>query len=140
MKNKKNQKYFQENNIKYKDLGPYTYDSEDDYPTYIIPAAEEVSKNKNSLGIIIGGSGQGEAIAANKVKGIRAVVLNSFNKNIIALSKQHNNANMISLGARFLSEKEAIRAVYLWLKTPFSGEMRHMRRIKKISDYEKKEN
>ena len=128
--------YFKKNNIAFKDLGPYKFNENDDYPDYIIPTAKKVSENKDSLGIIIGGSGQGEAIAANKVKGIRAVVLYSFNKNIIKLSKEHNNANILSLGARFLSEKQAIDSIKLWLETKFSNEERHIRRLKKIKDFE----
>ncbi len=121
----------------YKDFGPYNLDKQDDYPDFIIPAAKKVSQDKNSLGIIIGGSGQGEAITANKLKGIRAVVLYSYNQDIIKLSKEHNNSNVLSLGARFLNDKEAIKAVSLWLKTPFSEEERHKRRLKKIEDFEK---
>jgi len=131
-------RYFNKNNIKYNDLGLHSYNSKDDYPDYIIPAARKVSQDKNSLGIIVGGSGQGEAIAANKVKGIRAAVLYSYNENIVKLSREHNNSNVLSLGARFLNKKEAIKAVSLWLKTSFSEEERHKRRLKKIEDFENK--
>jgi len=131
-------RYFNKNNIKYNDLGLHKLDKQDDYPDYIIPAARKVSQDKNSLGIIVGGSGQGEAIAANKVKGIRAAVLYSYNENIVKLSREHNNSNVLSLGARFLNKKEAIKAVSLWLKTSFSEEERHKRRLKKIEDFENK--
>lgn len=118
------------------DIGPFSFDKNDDYPDFIIPCAKKVASTKNSLGIVLGGSGQGEAIAANKVKGIRAVVIYSFNKKIIQLSKEHNNANVLSLGARFLTEKQALESIALWLKTPFSGEKRHLRRVEKIKRYE----
>lgn len=107
-----------------------------DYPDFIIPAAQAVAADKGSLGIVLGGSGQGEAFAANKVKGIRAVVYNSPNPEIIVLSKDHNDANILSLGARFLTDDEAKAAVKLWLETPFSADPRHIRRITKISKFE----
>jgi ribose 5-phosphate isomerase B len=119
------------------DLGPHSFNKEDDYSDFIIPVAEKVAKTKNSFGIILGGSGQGEAIVANKVKGVRAAVFYGGDKKILRLSKQHNDANILSLGARFLSEKEALSAVKLWLSAKFSNEPRHKRRIKKIENYEK---
>lgn len=122
----------------FEDIGPYNFNKNDDYPDYIIPAAEKVAKAKNSLGIIFGGSGQGEAIVANKVKGIRAAVIYNYNSKIIKLSKEHNNANILSLGARFMTEKEVINAINLWLKMKFSNESHHVRRLKKISHYENK--
>ena len=128
--------YFKKKNIEFKDFGPFKYNENDDYPDFIIPLAKKVSENKSTLGIILGGSGQGEAIAANKIKGIKAIVLYSFNKNIIKLSKEHNNANILSLGSRFLSEKQAINSIKLWLKTKFSNEKRHIRRLKKIENFE----
>jgi len=114
------------------DCGAFSKNEKDDYPDFIIPCAKNVAKTKNSLGIILGGSGQGEAIAANKIKGIRAVVYYGGNNKIIKLSKEHNNANILSLGVRFLRTPEALRAVDLWLKTPFSNEERHKRRLRKI--------
>lgn len=123
--------------IIFQDLGPFKLNKKDDYPDFIVPAAKKVAEIKNSVGIVLGGSGQGEAIIANKIKGIRAVVYYGGSKKILTLSKKHNNANIISLGARFLSEKEAIQAVDLWLKTPFSNKQRHKRRLQKISQIEK---
>lgn len=123
-------------NIPFHDCGPFSFNKEDDYPDFIIPCAEKVASNLNSLGIILGGSGQGEAIAANKIAGIRAAVIYSYNKKIIQLSKEHNNANILSLGARFLTEKETLAAVNLWLKTKFSNAASHKRRLKKITEYE----
>jgi len=129
--------HLEKKKIPFEDLGTNSEKSSD-YPDYIIPTAKKVSKNKNSLGIILGGSGQGEAIAANKVKGIRAAVLYSFNKKIIKLSKEHNNVNILSLGARFLTSSQSLKAIDLWLSTPFSNDPRHIRRINKIEKYEKK--
>lgn len=119
------------------DHGAHLYDAYDDYPDFVGPAAEAVSNHPNSLkGIVIGGSGQGEAMVANQYPNVRAVVFYG-NKifrgdDIIKLSRQHNDANVLSLGARFLTTGEAKDAVRVWLKTPFSGEYKHLRRIKKI--------
>jgi len=131
-------RYLKKIGLSFEDIGPFNLDKNDDYPDFIIPCAEKVAKTKNSLGLIIGGSGQGEAIAANKVKGIRAAVIYCNNPKITALSKEHNNTNVLSLGARFLSEKQALQTISLWLKTKFSNEKRHIRRLKKISSYENK--
>ena len=88
------------------DHGAYEYDAIDDYPDFIFPCALAVSKDNNSRGIILGGSGQGEAMAANRVKGVRAAVFYNGPDDIIKLSRQHNNANILSLGARFMTDKE----------------------------------
>jgi ribose 5-phosphate isomerase B len=119
------------------DCGPFSFNKEDDYPDFIVPCAKKVAQTKNSLGIVLGKSGQGEAIAANKVKGIKAAVIYSFNPEIIKLSKEHNNSNVLSLGAGFLNEKQAIQSVDLWLNTKFSNESRHKKRLRKIEEYEK---
>jgi ribose 5-phosphate isomerase B len=114
-------------------LGPQSYTPEDDYPDFIIPVAKEVSHNPSVLrGIVIGASGQGEAIAANKVYGIRAAVYYGGNRDIVKLSREHNDSNVLSLGARFLGMDEARQVVMDWLNTPFSGDERHKRRIMKI--------
>ena len=118
------------------DHGAQKLNNDDDYPDYIIPAAEAVVADKNSLGIIFGGSGQGEAIAANKVLGIRAIVFYGGPTEIITLSREHNDANVLSLGARFMSKDEVIVTVDLWLKTVFNNNERHQRRLNKINDYE----
>ncbi|MBI2450719.1 MAG: RpiB/LacA/LacB family sugar-phosphate isomerase [Parcubacteria group bacterium] len=120
------------------DLGPFTFNADDDYPDFIIPCAQKVAEDKTAVGIVIGGSGQGEAITANKIKGIRAVVLYDYNEDIVKLSREHNDANVLSLGARFISEENAKKAVKLWLETKFSNEERHKRRIEKIKNYELK--
>ena len=130
-------KYLQELEMDVEDCGAQKFDPDDDYPKFIIKAAKKVAANKNSIGIILGGSGQGEAIAANKVKGIRAAVYYGNNLEIVKLSKIHNDANVLSLGARFLSKEKAIEAVKLWLETEFTNEKRHKRRIKQTENIEK---
>jgi ribose 5-phosphate isomerase B len=118
------------------DHGAYELDPEDDYPDFILPVAVAVAEDPASRGIILGGSGQGEAIVANRVQGIRAAVFYgepiASDESIIELSRFHNDANMLSLGARFLNDEEALEAVELWLDTAFSEEERHARRIQKI--------
>jgi ribose 5-phosphate isomerase B len=121
--------------MKVEDCGPLTFDPQDDYPDFIYPCAVKVSENPGSVGIILGGSGNGEAIAANKVKGIRATVYYGGHEDIVKLSRQHNNANMLSLGARFLTVPEVERAIDLWIETGFDGG-RHQRRIEKIAKLE----
>lgn len=120
------------------DKGAYEYNEGDDYPDFIIPTVESVASDKESLGIILGGSGQGEAIVANKIKGIRASVYNGGNIEIPKLSKKHNNANILSLGARFISIDDAKNACKVFIETPFSNEDRHIRRIGKITNLENK--
>lgn len=122
------------------DAGPYENNPEDDYPDFIAPVALLVSQDPvNTKAIIIGGSGQGEAIMANRFPRVRAVVFNGQyaphgreTPDEIYYSRLHNDSNVISLGARFISVDEAIAAVTKWLDTPFSNEERHVRRIKKI--------
>ncbi len=123
--------------ISFFDFGAYSFKDDDDYPDYVLPAVKKVVKTKNSFGIIFGGSGQGESIVANKVKGARAIVYYGGDEKLIYLARQHNNANILSLGARFLSEKTAFNAIEIFLKTKFSNEKRHIRRIRKISKNEK---
>ena len=126
-------KFLIEKKYEVKDFGAFLYDENDDYPDFVKLAAEAVSKNPVlSRGIVLGGSGQGEAMVANRYKGVRAAVLYKLDESIIKLSREHNDANVLSLGARFLEEKDAIKAVELWLNTPFSGEERHSRRIAKF--------
>jgi ribose 5-phosphate isomerase B len=120
------------------DLGPFEYDKFDDYPDFTIPLAEKVAKDKKSLGIVIAGSGIGECIAANKVKGIRAVSYHGKSNFYITTSKVHDDANVFCLGSRFMTEKEAKQAISLWIKTPFSKATRHKRRLGKIAKYERK--
>lgn len=119
------------------DAGADKFEANDDYPKYISLAAKKVSQTKSSKGIIFGGSGQGEAMVANKINGIRAAVYYGNSLDIVKLSRLHNDANILSLGARFLEEKHAIEAIKLWLNTEFSNEERHKRRIKQITQIEK---
>ena len=115
------------------DHGAYEYDALDDYPDFIFPCAEAVSNDPDSKGIILGGSGQGEAMAANRVKGVRAAVFYNGPDEIIKLSRQHNDANILSLGARFMSDQEMYKIIELWLSTDFESG-RHKRRIEKLDD------
>ena len=115
------------------DFGANRLDKEDDYPDFIHPVAEVVAGDPTqSKGIIFGGSGEGEAMVANRYKGVRAAVWYGKNERIITLSREHNNANVLSIGARFVDEEETKQAVLLWLTTPFSEEDRHTRRLDKI--------
>ncbi len=114
------------------DQGAHRYDENDDYPDFIVPVARQVAAHPGSRGIVLGGSGQGEAIAANKVRGVRAALYYGGNLEIVRLSRLHNDTNVLSLGARFVGTDEAIEAVRLWLATDFSDEERHARRIRKI--------
>jgi ribose 5-phosphate isomerase B len=116
------------------DHGPEAYDAEDDYPVYCIPAAEGAVAEPGSLAIVIGGSGNGEQIAANKVIGTRAAL--AYNVETAKLGRQHNDANVISIGARMHTEEEALEMVRIFLSTPFSGDPRHARRIQLLADYE----
>ena len=115
------------------DHGAYEYDALDDYPDFIFPCANAVSNDPESKGIILGGSGQGEAMAANRVKGVRAAVFYNGPDEIIKLSRQHNNANILSLGARFMSEEEMHKVIEVWLSTDFESG-RHQRRIEKLDE------
>lgn len=125
--------YLNELGYEVKDMGNLVYDGNDDYPDFIRQVANVVAENpEQNKGIILGGSGQGEAIVANRIKGVRATVVYSFNEEIVRLSREHNNANVLSLGARFLSDEDAKKIVKLWLETEFFGEERHKRRISKI--------
>lgn len=127
-------KHLLDEGFEVEDMGAHKLEPKDDYPDFIVPAAMAVAKNPGSRGIIFGASGQGEAIAANKIKGIRAALYYGSNIEIVELSRTHNDANILSLGARFLGKEEAIEAVDAWLNTSFSNEPKHVRRIKKIGN------
>ena len=116
------------------DHGPYEYDALDDYPVFCIPAAQAVAKDSTSLGIVIGGSGNGEQMAANKVKGIRAAL--AWNIETAKLGREHNNANVISIGGRMHSIEVCKMIIDAFLETPFSNDERHIRRINQISAFE----
>lgn len=116
------------------DHGATSYDAADDYPDLIIPCAEAVAADPASLGVVLGGSGNGEQIAANKVTGVRAAL--AWKPELAELARQHNNANVVSVGGRMHTEDEAWQIVRTFLDTPFSGDERHARRITKIDAYE----
>lgn len=116
------------------DHGAADYDSQDDYPEFCIPCAQAVVAEPGSLGIVLGGSGNGEQIAANKVKGVRAAL--AYNTEIAELARLHNNANVVSLGGRMQSLDEAWQIVQVFLTTDFSGEERHQRRIDELTRWE----
>jgi ribose 5-phosphate isomerase B len=117
------------------DCGPPSYEPDDDYPVYVMRAARAVIDDPGSLGIVIGGSGNGEQIAANKVPGIRAAL--AWTTETALLARQHNNANVLSLGARMYSLSDALEFAKTFVTTPFSQEPRHARRLAQIADYEK---
>ncbi|OGE32725.1 hypothetical protein A3J19_03515 [Candidatus Daviesbacteria bacterium RIFCSPLOWO2_02_FULL_41_8] len=136
------------------DCGAYQFDKDDDYPDFVSKAAEGVSKNLGSKGIVFGGSGQAEAMVANKIKGVRCALFytpvvpvraadvtgrqSSDPFEMIRLTREHNDANMLSLGVRFLTDEDALKVAKLWLESPFPGDERHTRRIEKISKLEEK--
>ncbi len=126
------------NKIDFEDLGAFNYEKSDDYPDWISKAAKKVSKNPEKyLAIILGGSGQGEAIVANRFKNVRATVYYGGNPEILKLSKEHNNANVLSIGARFIEQQKLKEIILSWLNFSFSKEKRHKRRIKKIEKHSK---
>lgn len=126
------------------DKGPNAFDPEDDYPDFVRGAAEAVAADPGSMGIVLGKSGQGEAMCVNRVPGVRAGVFYSEAiaeggkdeepYEVVKLLREHNDANILSLSTHFLSEDQIKFAVELFLKTPFSGEERHVRRIKKLDN------
>ena len=116
------------------DHGPFDYDADDDYPVAVIRAAAAVAAEPGSLGIVLGGSGNGEQMAANKVKGIRAAL--AWTPELASLARQHNNAHIVSIGGRFTAVEEAKEIVDVFLSTPFSTEPRHARRLAMVSSYE----
>jgi len=124
--------YIKELGYEIEDKGAFSLDNNDDYPDFIIPVAEAVAKEKGSFGIVLGGSGEGEAMSANKIDGIRATEYYGGDLEIVKLGREHNDANILSLGARFINEDEAKEAVKIFLETKFSEEERHIRRINKL--------
>ncbi|MFA6254139.1 MAG: RpiB/LacA/LacB family sugar-phosphate isomerase [Candidatus Paceibacterota bacterium] len=126
--------YLKEKGFSVQDQGAFAVDPEDDYPDYVKIVAKMVQGDPESKGIILGGSGQGEAICANRFKGVRAALFYGGSFDIIKLSREHNNTNVLSLGARFLNFDQAKEVIDLWLATPFSQDKRHARRIYEIDD------
>ena len=121
------------------DHGPFVYDAEDDYPVFCLRAAQGVATDRgdglDSLGVVVGGSGNGEQIAANKVHGVRAAL--AWSEETAVLAREHNDANVLSVGGRMHTVEEMTRFVEVFLATPFSGAERHRRRIAMLSEYEK---
>jgi len=146
-------KFLQVKGYEVEDCGAYEFDTGDDYTQFITPVAEKVNTNPEDKGIIFGGSGQGEAMLANKFPEVRAVVfygphapqaaidasgeISNDPYTIISLSRKHNNANILSFGARFVTEEEVLKAADIWLSTDFSGVERHQRRIEKMIEIAK---
>ncbi|MEU4482049.1 ribose-5-phosphate isomerase [Micromonospora sp. NPDC023966] len=116
------------------DVGPHAFDPDDDYPAFCLHTGERVVDDQGSLGVVIGGSGNGEQIAANKIAGVRAAL--AWNIDTAQLSRQHNDANIVAIGARQHTLDEATALVEAFLTTPFSGNPRHARRIAQVADYE----
>ena len=117
------------------DFGPASYHEGDDYPPYVMRAAAATAADPDSIAIVIGGSGNGEQIAANKIAGIRAALV--WSEETARLARLHNDANVLSLGARMHPAADAIAFTQVFLATPFSGEARHARRLEMITDYER---
>lgn len=115
------------------DKGAFEYNESDDYPDFVIPVAQAIANDpERSRGIVIGKSGQGEAMVANRTKGVRAAVWYGGNREPLRLSREHNDASILSLGAGLMETTEALEATKLWLETPFSGDERHIRRLSKF--------
>ena len=125
------------------DCGPTAFNEEDDFPDFVIPMAKKVAADAGSFGIAVGASGQGEAMAANRIKGVRAAVYygrasleqtdaSGNVMDVLTSTRSHNNANVLSIGARFVQGDDMEKAVRLWLSTPFSGDERHSRRNEKL--------
>ena len=126
--------WLRENGHEPVDHGPFVYDAVDDYPVFCLRAAEGVAKDPGSIGVVIGGSGNGEQIAANKVAGVRAALV--WNADVAVLAREHNDANVISVGGRMHTLDEMTHFVDVFIRTPFSGDERHARRIGMMAAYE----
>ena len=128
---KKIKEFLEKKGFEVKDFGPYKYEKRDDYPDFVIPMARALIKDKNIRGVIIAGSGQGEAIATNKIKGIHTALYHGGNTKIVKASRAHDNSNILSFGSRFVTENEAKKAINIFLKTNFE-KGRHKRRVDKV--------
>lgn len=126
--------FLQENGYDVKDHGAFVYDEEDDYPDFMHSAAKAISEGPHDRGIFIGGAGQGEATVAARYAGVRIAVCDDAERpeEKAKTWREHNNSNVLAIGARFVSEEVAKKVLITWLETPFAGEERHMRRIRKI--------
>lgn len=125
-------KYLSEFDYEVIDKGAFEYKEFDDYPDYVEPVSNSVVEDEGSFGIVIGGSGEGEAMDANRIIGARACEFYGGNLDVVKVSREHNDSNILSLGARFVTEDEAKKAVDIFINTKFSGEERHIRRIEKL--------
>ena len=126
--------FLQEQGHEVTNHGPHEYDALDDYPVFVLRAAEAVAADPGSFGVVLGGSGNGEQMAANKVTGIRAALC--YNDELASLAREHNDAQVISIGARLNTVEQARSMVQTFLATPFSGDPRHVRRITMVADYD----
>ena len=122
--------------FKVQDFGAYELDKNDDYPDYMQPLAKELSENPDNFAIIFGGSGQGEAISVNRFKNVRAAVIACENIDLVILAREHNNANVLSFGARFVSFEFVLKSALKAIDIVFDNKSRHKRRIDKIDSYE----
>lgn len=127
-------KYLLDKGYLIEDCGAYTFDKLDDYPDFIAKAASGVAKDTDVFGVVFGKSGAGECIVANKIDGIRSFL--GINKENVRLAREHNDANVLSLGSAFITPQEANELIEIFLHTPFSNEERHKRRIEKIRKLE----
>ena len=127
--------YLSESDYEVLDCGPLAYVHDDDYTDYVSKVARNISSGEPAFGIVIGRNGQGEAVVANRFANVRCAVFYGGSKHMITLSREHDDANVLSLGSSFLTKEEARRAVDLFLHTKFSGDERHVRRIGKIDKY-----
>ncbi len=118
------------------DMGAHTYNKDDNYPEIMLPVAMRVLSDSNSKAIIFGKSGQGEAMIVNRFPGIRAIVYHGKNLEILRLGREHNDSNILSIGAGFVEFEEAREAIRLWISTPFSNDERHIRRIEQMDNIE----
>lgn len=134
--------WLSEEGFEIKDFGSFEKDQNDDFTDFVIPLAKEIAKDQSLKGIIIGGSGQGEAIVANRFKGVRAVVYqgqprtkDGHDLHSISVTREHNDSNILSLGARFISFEEAKETIDTWLKEPFAAKEKYIRRIEATDVY-----
>ena len=128
--------YLLEKNYEIEDCGAFEFDKSDDYPDFISKAAIKISKDLSSFGIVFGKSGAGECITANKIKNVRAIL--GFSAENVKLAREHNDANVLSLGSAFVDDELAKKMTTIFLETPFSNDERHIRRINKIKEIENK--
>jgi ribose 5-phosphate isomerase B len=128
-------KYLLDNGYKIVDFGPHSYEKNDDFPDFLHPLAKKLSKFPNNKAIIFGGSGIGESIVLNRYNGVRCGVWFCSELDIISNGRTHDDINSLSIGSRFIDKNQLLKAIEVFLKTPFSNEIRHARRVNKIDRY-----